>query len=235
VNPWLVDFKKGLRLLALSSLLSYRYLVLLLLFLTFYFEHLKTSESVDASLTFAGPKLDDESKLESILFDLLLVNKGDHVVTVSGLGFGFDASTNSCCGSRTAITGNGNAAAPILIPSMQAIKVPIGFKFQGLLPGSPGFLPAPYNFRIVEKGEGSVSRQSAPPPPPIIIEKLTITLGVTTIAASYDSQDTSIPVGILYIKDGTWSAYTPNPLSYELRPIRKDPPFFKSIWHSLTN
>jgi hypothetical protein len=196
-------------------------------FLTFYFEHLKTSEAVDASLSIINPKLDSKSNLESATVDLLLLNKGDSSITVSDLWFEIDVGAPTCCQRMAALkVTEDTVIVPILLPSMQASKITVRFKLSK-------FLPAPWGFRLRSKDDPP--QEPLPPPPPINVEKMVITIEFTTIGPNYGLQVMKMPVGTLYVKDERWTGYSPEPLSYSLTPIRKDPSFFKSMWNSLAN
>jgi hypothetical protein len=97
-------------------------------FFGFYYDHIRTSEAVDASLSVITPKSDNNSKLESATVDLLLLNKGDSPITVFDLWFDIDSDASTCCGRSAALKTNEDAfIVPILVPSMQASKITVNF------------------------------------------------------------------------------------------------------------
>jgi hypothetical protein len=69
-------------------------------FLNFYFDHIKSSEAVDALLSGMQVIKDINQKEERVVVDLVLVNKGDNAVTVSELLFDVDDDTGTCCGRK---------------------------------------------------------------------------------------------------------------------------------------
>lgn len=165
------------------------------------------------------------------MVNLLLVNKGDSAVTVSDIWFEF-AGGPGCCGRRIAIKVNEKQpAAPILVPSMQALKVSIRVTLNGLLPSEPGFLPAPRNFRMVGKDGGALPPTGSPPPP-ITVEQLSVTVSLTTVGPNFGRQDTKLPLVIMHFDNERYTGHSYLPSSYVLTLIRKDPPIFKSLWDS---
>jgi hypothetical protein len=196
-------------------------------FFGFYYEHVRTSEAVDASVSILNPKSDSNSKLESAIIDLILLNKGKDPITVSDLWFDVTSEDSTCCGRSPALKINEDTLiSPILLPSMQASKVTVRFKLSG-------WPRAPWGGRIVSKDDPP--REPSPPPLLINVEKKFITIELVTIGPDYGRQVTKMPVGTLDIKDWAWTGYSPAITSSDLTPIRKDPPFFKSIWRSITN
>jgi hypothetical protein len=193
----------------------------------FYFEHLKTSEAVDASLSTLIPTLDGSSKLESGTIDFLFVNKGDNAVTVSDLRIEMDEGKHNCCRSTPGYKPKEDVViVPILLPPKQVSTTTVRFSWkQGL--------PAPWGFRMAKKDDPP--REPSPPPPPINVEKMSVTVRLTTIGPSYGRQDVILPIAILYLKDFSLTSYVPLGNPSILVTIRKDPPFFKALLESLIN
>ncbi|MGH8070224.1 MAG: hypothetical protein ACRERE_34280 [Candidatus Entotheonellia bacterium] len=97
-------------------------------FFGFYYEHLRTSEAVDALFSDSSVKTDNMSKLEGMTVDLVFINKGDSSITVSDLWFEFDGGASTCCIRKAAIKADENRlTAPILLPPMQAPKVTLPY------------------------------------------------------------------------------------------------------------
>jgi hypothetical protein len=66
-------------------------------FFGFYYEHVSTSEAVDALIEGFNLKADNLSKPESMTVGVVFINKGDSSVTVSDVRFEFDDGVGSCC------------------------------------------------------------------------------------------------------------------------------------------
>jgi hypothetical protein len=141
---------------------------ILFTFFSFYYEHIKSSESVDASLSNHLVQTNDVSKkVESMTVDLLLLNKGDSSVTVSDLWFEIDMGAPTCCARVAGLKTSEDALiVPILLPSMQASKITVRFKVTGI-PSAPWGLS-------VRSKDDLPSEPLPPPPPPINVEKMSI-------------------------------------------------------------
>jgi hypothetical protein len=197
-------------------------------FFTFYFEHIKSSEAVDALLSGIDVKQDDNTKKERIIVDLVLVNKGDNPVTVSDLMFEVNDDSGTCCGRLRAFKSNEDTViVPISLLSKHAIKISLGFSYGG-------FIAPVFGIRI-SSGEGNPSTEVIPPPAPVAVEKVSIRLSLITIGPAYGYQEMKMPIGLLHLKDNKVTSYGPSLVYSELIPVRKDPPLLKSLWHSITN
>jgi hypothetical protein len=134
------------------------FLSLTVSFFTLYYEHLATSEAVDASLSNLYVRTDDNTKIERITADLIFVNKGDTSVTVSELLLEVDGGTGTrCCGRLAALKANEDTViVPIELPSKHAVKVSIAFKYRFIAPPSAGW---------VISGDDNPPTEPTPPPP----------------------------------------------------------------------
>jgi hypothetical protein len=196
-------------------------------FFGFYYEHVRTSEAVDASVSTLTPKSDSNSKLESATIDLLLLNNGDASITLSDLWFEIDIGAPTCCIRTAALKiDEDKVITPIVLPSKQASKITVRVKLSRW-PASP------WGVRISSTDDPP--KEAPPRPSLIVVEKMSIVVELTTVGPDYGRQVVKMPVGTLSVKDWAWTVYSPVVASYELMPIRKDPPFFKSVWHSITN
>jgi hypothetical protein len=205
-------------------------------FFGFYYQHLRTSEAVDALVSDTLVKTDNMSKLQGMTVDLILVNKGDNPVTISDLWFEFDVGASPCCITKAARKVNEDTLmAPILLPSKQAPKMTLRFTFDGLPTGGPWVSSAP---RLAFRPKEDAPEEPLPPTPTINVEKISITLTFTTIGPKYGRQKMKMPVGTLSVKDGGWTSFTAASavsVVNELTPVRKDPSSFRSFWnYSLT-
>jgi hypothetical protein len=163
-------------------------------FFTLYYEHLATSEAVDALLSNLHVRTDDNTRIERITADLIFVNKGDTSVTVSDLWFEVDSGIGTFHGRLTALKANEDTViVPIELPSKHAVKVTIAFKYL--------FIAAPFQ-----------------------IEKMSIALSLTTIGPVHGCQEMKMPIGLLHIDDDKLRTYGAAFVPSELILIRQDPP-----------
>jgi hypothetical protein len=197
-------------------------------FFTFYFEHLRSSEAVDALLSNLYVKIGETAKIERVTLDLMLVNKGDTPVTVSELWFDVDGGTGTgCCGRLAALKENEDTViVPIEVPSKHVRKVSIAFRYQ--------FLAPPVILGLSSGTEGT-SREPIPPPPEIKLEKISIALSLITVGSAYGYQEMKTPIGLLHVDGIELRSYGSALVPTEFISIRKDPSLFKSLWLSLTN
>jgi hypothetical protein len=196
-------------------------------FFTLYYEHLATSEAVDASLSNLSVKTVDNAKIERVTADLIFINKGDTSVTISGLWFEVDDDSGTCCGRLAALRANEDMAiVPIELPSKHVVKVSIAFKYS--------FMTSAYGIRINSENENPPT-EPIPLPPHIKLEKISIVLSSITIGPAYGYQEMKMPIGLMHVDDEKLRTYGSALVRSELIPIRKDPPLLKSLWHSITN
>jgi hypothetical protein len=185
-------------------------------FFTLYYEHLATSEAVDALLSNLHVRTDDNTRIERITADLIFVNKGDTSVTVSDLWFEVYSGTGTFHGRLTALKANEDTViVPIELPSKHAVKVTIAFKYL--------FIAAPYAPRI-SSGNENPPIEPILPPPQIQIEKMSIALSLTTIGPVHGCQEMKMPIGLLHIDDDKLRTYGAAFVPSELILIRQDPP-----------
>jgi hypothetical protein len=134
-------------------------------FFGFYYEHVRTSEAVDAVLSTPLAKTnpsvetsDASKKIESMSVDLLLLNKGDSSVTVSDLWFELDFGEPWGLARAWGLKATEDELiTPIALPSMQATKIIVRCK--------PTKIPGPVS-GIRLKSEGDPPSEPLPSPPP---------------------------------------------------------------------
>jgi hypothetical protein len=194
--PWDLKRRTGLMPSKLHEVLNSVGVVVSILFsfFGFYYEHPQTSEAVDASISsLLELKSDSNRKLESATVDLLLINKGNTSITVADLWFEIDGETLNRCARKAELNNNDDKViAPIVVSSKQASKVTLRVDLTPW-PEAPTALMA---------GKiGDPPKRVSLPSPPTKVEKMSITIELTTVGPNYGRQVTMLLVGTLNIKD----------------------------------